>query len=303
MKKTLILFAMLLVSTCAWSQILIKPIFAKGDTAVYDHSVSTTTQQGQKKYQNMTTRYVVDDINDEGYIIQVNFLDFSGNTLPPTMGSEADMRQFFKSIGYMLQTDSTGSIKRIINYDEVAQKLEKKTNEYVDSMYNNNPDRFKTTGKEKFKDIVKDIYSEGNLIKLLKTNGMFAYYGKTLKTGDKEKQVVMGTKVDCTYDVIPFSDTLTVIRKDTVQMSDEDVKEFVLKMSGNSVSTYNSENIEKMLALLKALGGDLFKVEGTATIHFLPNGWLNDQTINQHFMIMGTEMFLQSRMRIKSKNF
>lgn len=301
MKKTLILFTLLLATTCAWSQILIKPIFAKGDTVVYDNSVTSNTQPGQGNHQDITTRYIVDDINNEGYVIRINVLDYSGNTLPQTMGSEADIQQFLKNIDYRLQTDSTGNIKRIINYDEIAQKLEKKVNGYVDSMYNNNPEIFKATGKEKFKNIVKDTYSEDNLINLLKTNGMFAYYGKTLKTGYKEKQVVMGIKVDCTYDVIPSSDTFTIIRKDTVQMSDEDVKEFIIKMSGNSEAASNSENIEMVLSYLKALGGDLFKGTGTVTAHFLPNGWLNDQTIEQNFTIMRTEMFIRSRMRIKNK--
>ncbi len=302
MKKTIILFVMLLTTAFAWSQTHIKPDYAKGDTVVYDYSVSTNSSSGSM-YQNITQQYIVEGANDEGYVIHLNILDYSGNTLTPAMGSESELQQFFKSFDCILQTDSTCNVKRILNYDEVAQKLDKKIKEYYDSMYNKDPEKFKRIVTEKHKKMVKEIYSEDNLIKLLKTNGMFAYYGKTLKTGDKERKVVMGVNVDCTYDVIPSSDTLTVIRKDTVNMSDEDVKEFIQKMSGKSDSSNGNVNVDKMLAFLKAIGGDFFKGTGTVTTHFLPNGWLNDQTIEQNFTILGTEMTLRSRMKIKSADF
>ena len=288
MKAILLSVFMMGAALTADAQATVKVNFNKNDTTTYKEVVKLDMNlpmgQGNKKITiTKNVRYVVLDKTAQGYKIEYNVADM-------VVDGDKDIadqvqvagNKYLKGAKMILQTNTDGKVEKILNLDEVAAAGSKNAIADIEEQYKKNPTLEQVLPKAKLMMAISQQFEEKALIDNLNENTFLYYYGKDLKTNNKEDRTKQGIK---------FTSTYTVANN-----------------GGNTVVTTNlkdnmTEQIDANWGQMKAMGMANISANGTDTNTFLPNGWLQTQTGKATTKMMGMEMKFDTQSEITYKNW
>ena len=297
MKKTFLTFVLLFTAVALQAQTLIKANFNKGDKATYEYTANidlASMMQGKTLTANVTSKLHVDvkEANAEGYQIELLFSDLKVD------GDETALQQgggqlltMLNDVPLLYQTDKNGALKKLLNSEEAVGKMSKTGIAKIDSLYAKNPEIEKVNPKMNMLMALSNTLTEEFITEYVKEQTVFSLYGKTLKTGDQEDKSVQGMKTTTSYDVNQILGMLTIVGKVKVNMSEDDVKGFLIgNMKKFGVGDDAISQIEKNWSQMRAMGMTTITYNATDTYHFTPSFWVNDYTTESRMKLMGMDV-------------
>lgn len=305
MKKTFLTFVLMLIVAVLQAQTLIKANFNKGDKATYEYAANLefgSMMQGSTLTANVTSKLHVDvkEANAEGYQIELLFSDVKVD------GDETAFQQsggqlltMLNNVPLLYQTDKNGALKKLLNSEEAVGKMSKTGIAKIDSLYAKNPEIEKVNPKMNMLMALSNTLTEEFITEYVKEQTVFSLYGKTLKTGDQEDKSVQGMKTTTSYDVNQILGMLTVVGKVKANMSEDDVKGFLIgNMKKFGVGDDAVSQIEKNWSQMRAMGMTTITYNATDTYHFTPSFWVNDYNMESRMKLMGMDIKVKGEYKL-----
>ena len=212
----------------AQSSLKVTPKMVKGDKRVYTiQSIANVAGQGEVKT-TVESQYTVAKVTAEGYEVEVcntqMASDLDGSNLMNSIVSLST--NMLNGFTMRLSFDKDGKIVKIMNYEEVRQKMEVYLDKAVDELLEAMPQVDQLVSKETLKEQALAAGSEEALIKSLQSaTSVMALNGKTLTNGMEETVVnIQGMKMKRTYTL----DGKTVVSEAVSDMNKDDMKSFII---------------------------------------------------------------------------
>lgn len=305
MKKTFLTFVLLFTAVALQAQTLIKANFNKGDKATYEYAANLefgSMMQGSTLTANVTSKLHVDvkEANADGYKIELLFSDVKVD------GDETAFQQsggqlltMLNNVPLLYQTDKNGELKKLLNSEEVIGKMSKTGIAKIDSIYAKNPEIEKVNPKMNMLMALSNMLTEGFITDYIKETTIVSLYGKTLKTGDQENRTIQDVKTTVSYEVNRILGMLTVVGKVKANMSEDDVKSFLIgNMKKFGVGDDAVSQIEKNWSQMRAMGMTTISYNATDTYHFTPSFWVNDYTTESRMKLMGMDIKVKGEYKL-----
>lgn len=305
MKKTFLTFVLLFTAVALQAQTLIKANFNKGDKATYEYAANLefgSMMQGGTLTANVTSKLHVDvkEANADGYKIELLFSDVKVD------GDETAFQQsggqlltMLNNVPLLYQTDKNGELKKLLNSEEVIGKMSKTGIAKIDSIYAKNPEIEKVNPKMNMLMALSNMLTEGFITDYIKETTIVSLYGKTLKTGDQENRTIQDVKTTVSYEVNRILGMLTVVGKVKANMSEDDVKSFLIgNMKKFGVGDDAVSQIEKNWSQMRAMGMTTISYNATDTYHFTPSFWVNDYTTESRMKLMGMDIKVKGEYKL-----
>lgn len=305
MKKTFLTFVLLFTAVALQAQTLIKANFNKGDKATYEYAANLefgSMMQGSTLTANVTSKLHVDvkEANTDGYKIELLFSDVKVD------GDETAFQQsggqlltMLNNVPLLYQTDKNGELKKLLNSEEVIGKMSKTGIAKIDSIYAKNPEIEKVNPKMNMLMALSNMLTEGFITDYIKETTIVSLYGKTLKTGDQENRTIQDVKTTVSYEVNRILGMLTVVGKVKANMSEDDVKSFLIgNMKKFGVGDDAVSQIEKNWSQMRAMGMTTISYNATDTYHFTPSFWVNDYTTESRMKLMGMDIKVKGEYKL-----
>ena len=310
MKKSLITFALLLAVTALNAQTLIKAKFQKGDRAVYetvsDIKIDAPMGGGSEGIKtNSTTRFAVQEATADGYVVEMTTTNMKMEGNQEVVQQTGNMlNQFLSNVPMLLKTDANGKVNDLLNYTEVQAKSSKFAMAFIDSIYKAKPEMEKTLPKYKMVMSVNGQLTKQAFIESAENNSFFNLFGKTLKTGDKEDLNTQGIKTTVTYEVNREADALNVIGKIKGNMTEDDVKLFLIdKMKQMGADEGMISKIDANWGQMKLMGMAKMDVDGISTTKLLDTGWATEYGTDVKTKMMGMNMTIKVSTKLVEKSW
>lgn len=305
MKKTFLTFVLLFTAVALQAQTLIKANFNKGDKATYEYAANLefgSMMQGSTLTANVTSKLHVDvkEANADGYKIELLFSDVKVD------GDETAFQQsggqlltMLNNVPLLYQTDKNGALKKLLNSEEAVGKMSKTGIAKIDSIYAKNPEIEKVNPKMNMLMALSNMLTEGFITDYIKETTIVSLYGKTLKTGDQENRTIQDVKTTVSYEVNRILGMLTVVGKVKANMSEDDVKSFLIgNMKKFGVGDDAVSQIEKNWSQMRAMGMTTISYNATDTYHFTPSFWVNDYTTESRMKLMGMDIKVKGEYKL-----
>lgn len=203
----------------------------------------------------------------------------------------------------MLQTNKDGEVIKIVNYNDVAAKISKGAVAKIDELYKKTPELEQQVPKAKLILALSTKYSEEKLIKTLKETGIYALYGKTLKTGDVAERNINGVKAKTTYTISSVLGTTAIVGTSKATMSEEDAKAYIanqIKEQGGDDDAM-AQQVLSNWAQFKQMGMDKIDLDMTETAHINKSNWITDYATKGVIKVMGTNVEIESNTKLLDK--
>lgn len=305
MKKTFLTFVLLFTAVALQAQTLIKANFNKGDKATYEYTANidlASMMQGKTLTANVTSKLHVDvkEANAEGYQIELLFSDLKVD------GDETALQQgggqlltMLNDVPLLYQTDKNGALKKLLNSEEAVGKMSKTGIAKIDSLYAKNPEIEKVNPKMNMLMALSNMLTEGFITDYIKETTIVSLYGKTLKTGDQENRTIQDVKTTVSYEVNRILGMLTVVGKVKANMSEDDVKSFLIgNLKKMGIGDDGVSQIEKNWSQMRAMGMTTISYNATDTYHFTPSFWVNDYTTESRMKLMGMDIKVKGEYKL-----
>lgn len=305
MKKTFLTFVLLFTAVALQAQTLIKANFNKGDKATYEYTANidlASMMQGKTLTANVTSKLHVDvkEANAEGYQIELLFSDLKVD------GDETALQQgggqlltMLNDVPLLYQTDKNGALKKLLNSEEAVGKMSKTGIAKIDSLYAKNPEIEKVNPKMNMLMALSNTLTEEFITEYVKEQTVFSLYGKTLKTGDQENRTIQDVKTTTSYEVNRILGMLTVVGKVKANMSEDDVKSFLIgNLKKMGVGEDGVSQIEKNWSQMRAMGMTTISYNATETYHFTPSFWVNDYNMESRMKLMGMDIKVKGEYKL-----
>ena len=146
-------------------------------------------------------------------------------------------------------------------------------------------------------------YSEEKLIKTLKEIGIYALYGKTLKTGDVAERNINGVKAKTNYTISSVLGTTAIVGTSKATMSEEDAKAYIanqIKEQGGDDDAM-AQQVLSNWAQFKQMGMDKIDLDMTETAHINKSNWITDYATKGVIKVMGTNVEIESNTKLLDK--
>ncbi|WP_449016992.1 hypothetical protein [Prevotella sp.] len=305
MKKTFLTFVLMLAVAVLQAQTLIKANFNKGDKAIYEYAANFefgSMMQGSTLAANVTSKLHVDvkEANADGYKTELLFSDVKVD------GDETAFQQsggqlltMLNNVPLLYQTDKNGALKKLLNSEEVIGKMSKTGIAKIDSLYAKNPEIEKVNPKMNMLMALSNMLTEGFITEYVKETTIVSLYGKTLKTGDQENRTIQDVKTTVSYEVNRILGMLTVVGKVKANMSEDDVKSFLIgNLKKMGIGDDGVSQIENNWSQMRAMGMTTISYNATDTYHFTPSFWVNDYTMESRMKLMGMDIKVKGEYKL-----
>lgn len=301
MKKSLLTFVLLLAVTALNAQTLIKANFQKGDQATYESVANIKVSvpmagTSESIKTNGQTKITVKDASAEGYVIEMTTTNIKMEGNQEVAQQTGNMlNQYLSNVPLLLKTDANGKVKDILNYTEVQTQVSKLAMAYIDSLYKAKPEMEKTLPKYKMAMSINSLLTKEAFIESAENNSFFIFFGKTLKTGDKEEMNKQGIKTTVTYEVNKEPNALNIIGKIKGNMTEDDIKAFFIdKMKQIGADEAMVSKLDANWGQMKQMGMAKMDVDGTSMTKLLNSGWATEYSTDVKTKMMGMEMTINS---------
>ena len=310
MKKSLLIFVLLLAVTALNAQTLIKANFQKGDQATYesvaDVKVSVPMAGNSESIKtNNQTKITVKDATADGYVIEMTTTNIKMEGNQEVAQQTGNMlNQYLSNVPLLLKTDANGKVKDILNYTEVQTQVSKLAMASIDSLYKAKPEMEKTLPKYKMAMSINSLLTKEAFIESAENNSFFIFFGKTLKTGDKVDMNKQGIKTTVTYEVNKEPNALNIIGKIKGNMTEDDVKAFFIdKMKQMGADEAMVSQLDANWGQMKQMGMAKMDVDGTSMTKLLNSGWATEYSTDVKTKMMGMEMTIKSVTKLVEKSW
>ena len=310
MKKSFLTFVLLIAVTALNAQTLIKANFQKGDQATYesvaDIKLSVPMAGNSESIKtNSQTKIIVKDATADGYVIEMTTTNIKMEGNQEVAQQTGNMlNQYLSNVPLLLKTDANGKVKDILNYTEVQTQVSKLAMASIDSLYKAKPEMEKTLPKYKMAMSINSLLTKEAFIESAENNSFFIFFGKTLKTGDKEDMNKQGIKTTITYEVNKEPNALNIIGKIKGNMTEDDVKAFFIdKMKQMGADEAMVSQLEANWGQMKQMGMAKMDVDGTSTTKLLNSGWATEYSTDVKTKMMGMEMVITSVTKLVEKSW
>lgn len=308
MKKLILSVAILATSLCANAQTLIKPNFKKGDVAHYENvtSMQIDLPMGAGSQQAKVTALstiTVKEANADGFVLEDLCTSIKPEGNEDLAENISAFIQYLENTPLLLQTNKDGEVIKIVNYNDVAAKISKGAVAKIDELYKKTPELEQQVPKAKLILALSTKYSEEKLIKTLKETGIYALYGKTLKTGDVAERNINGVKAKTTYTISPVLGTTAIVGTSKATMSEEDAKAYIanqIKEQGGDDDAM-AQQVLSNWAQFKQMGMDKIDLDMTETAHINKSNWITDYATKGVIKVMGTNVEIESNTKLLDK--
>ena len=301
MKKSFLTFVLLLAVTALNAQTLIKANFQKGDQATYesvaDFKLSVPMAGKSESIKtNSQTKIIVKDATADGYVIEMTTTNVKMEGSQEVVQQTGNMlNQYLSNVPMLLKTDANGKITDLLNYEEVQTKTSKFAMVYIDSLYKGKPEMEKALPKYKMAMSTNSLLTKEAFIESAENNSFFIFFGKTLKTGDKEDMNKQGIKTTVTYEVKKEPNALNIIGKIKGNMTEDDVKAFFIdKMKQMGADEAMVSKLDANWGQLQKMGMAKMDLDGTSTTKLLNTGWATEYSTDVKTKMMGMEMTINT---------
>ena len=301
MKKSFLTFVLLIAVTALNAQTLIKANFQKGDQATYesvaDIKLSVPMAGNSESIKtNSQTKIIVKDASADGYVIEMTTTNMKMEGNQEVVQQTGNMlNQYLSNVPMLLKTDANGKITDLLNYEEVQTKTSKFAMVYIDSLYKGKPEMEKALPKYKMAMSTNSLLTKEAFIESAENNSFFIFFGKTLKTGDKEDMNKQGIKTTITYEVNKEPNALNIIGKIKGNMTEDDVKAFFIdKMKQIGADEAMVSKLDANWGQMKQMGMAKMDVDGTSMTKLLNSGWATEYSTDVKTKMMGMEMTINS---------
>ena len=310
MKKSFLTFVLLLAVTALNAQTLIKANFQKGDQATYesvaDIKLSVPMAGNSESIKtNSKTKIIVKDATADGYVIEMTTTNMKMEGNQEVVQQTGNMlNQYLSNVPMLLKTDANGKVKDLLNYTEVQTKVSKFAMAFIDSLYKAKPEMEKTLPKYKMAMSTNSLLTKEAFIESAENNSFFIFFGKTLKTGDKEDMNKQGIKTTVTYEVKKEPNALNIIGKIKGNMTEDDVKAFFIdKMKQMGADEAMVSKLDANWGQLQKMGMAKMDLDGTSTTKLLNSGWATEYSTDVKTKMMGMEMVITSVTKLVEKSW
>lgn len=310
MKKSFLTFVLLIAVTALNAQTLIKANFQKGDQATYesvaDFKLSVPMAGKSESIKtNSQTKIIVKDATADGYVIEMTTTNVKMEGSQEVVQQTGNMlNQYLSNVPMLLKTDANGKITDLLNYEEVQTKTSKFAMVYIDSLYKGKPEMEKALPKYKMAMSTNSLLTKEAFIESAENNSFFIFFGKTLKTGDKEDMNKQGIKTTVTYEVKKEPNALNIIGKIKGNMTEDDVKAFFIdKMKQMGADEAMVSKLDANWGQLQKMGMAKMDLDGTSTTKLLNTGWATEYSTNVKTKMMGMEMTINTVTKLVEKSW
>lgn len=310
MKKSFLTFVLLIAVTALNAQTLIKANFQKGDQATYesvaDFKLSVPMAGNSESIKtNSQTKIIVKDATADGYVIEMTTTNVKMEGNQEVVQQTGNMlNQYLSNVPLLLKTDADGKITDLLNYEEVQTKTSKFAMVYIDSLYKGKPEMEKALPKYKMAMSTNSLLTKEAFIESAENNSFFIFFGKTLKTGDKEDMNKQGIKTSVTYEVNKEPNALNIIGKIKGNMTEDDVKAFFIdKMKQMGADEATVSKLDANWGQLQKMGMAKMDLDGTSTTKLLNSGWATEYSTDVKTKMMGMEMTINTVTKLVEKSW
>ena len=186
-----------------------------------------------------------------------------------------------KGISVKLATDADGKVTSVLNADEVKAKALELANTIIDGLLEANPEIAQVLPKETLTKQITEQFAEKALLANIKYSGVLALNGKAITSGATESVTnEQGMKMKRMY----FLTGKNIIANSTLDMSKDDLKEFVIKQVKELApdqAEMISQNIDMVMGQMK------FSATSKSTYELQDNGWVKSVKSESSYEIMG----------------
>ena len=292
------------------AQTIFKANFNQGDTTIYQSKsnlkINAPMGGTQEIAIKLNQRYVVLQKNNSGYRLEftITKVEYEGNKELKDQMNDV-ISKYFYNIPMIYITNLDGKITKIENYDEAVGKASKNAIADIEELYKKSPNIEAVMPKIKAIMAISEQLSEKNLIEDINSNTFFYYYGKILKTGDKEeRKFPQGIKGITTYTVTTTSDETQLHCTSKSNMTEKDVKQMIIgNMKKTGLGEEVTSQIENNWGQMQSMGMTTLTFNSDEDYTFLPSGWMTDYASNSTAKVMGMNMQFDLKTKIVSKNW
>ena len=292
MKKLILTSVVLLVALMAQAQTKIAPKLENGFKAVYTEK-STVNMMGKELTINSDNEYAVSDVTADGAVITITN---TGMDIPSIEGIDPVnalllmSAQLTKGTVVKLAVNADGVPQKILNFDEVKEKVGETIDANIGKMFEAMPELSQATTKE---DLTKQLMETVSEEMLFADFDVLALNGKTIANGYQDTYTNGdGMKMKRMY----FIAGKKIISNATLDMSKDDLKEFIIKQVEKEApeqAQMIKENIDMVMGQLK------FDATEKHTYELQDNNWPATITSEETKDSMGQSMKVSSVISLK----
>jgi len=230
MKKILSFSLLLTVAFATHAQLKIAPKMQKGDVKNYAVvATNSIPMQGDAKITS-GSKYTVVDATADGYVLDIETLEVQveadANNITGKLMAAAEEMQ--KGVVIRVTTDKDGKPTKVLNLDELRQKMDKAADSAIDKLFADIPQLSQAIpDKSVLKNQFMDTFTEETILRgLQESTSPLALNGKTIITGAQEEYISKdGLKMKRMY----FVNGQNVIANSTLNMSKDEMKALLIK--------------------------------------------------------------------------
>ena len=298
MKKIMMVSLLLTAVIAVQAQLKIAPKMQKGTVKTYV-TIATTSlpMQGDAKVTS-ENKYTVVDVTSDGYLLDIETVsvevDADANNIAGKLIAASEEMQ--KGTVVHFATDKDGKITKLLNADELKQKMEQSADGIIEKMFTEVPMLSQVLTKEGLKAQLMDSFTEEVIIRgVQETTSPLSLNGKTLMTGSQEDYVSKdGMKMKRMY----FVNGHNIIANANLNMSEDEMKELIIKQAEERApeqAKMIKENIDQVMAsgVLK------INMEQKDTFELHNDGWVKSITTENVTETMGQKIITNSTTNLK----
>lgn len=308
MKRLCFSIALLGMMLHIGAQTLIKGNYQKGDTAIYQSqakfNVALPTGGVSEIEATYNNRYVILDASENGFKVERILTDLviNGNEESAEMVSQIEDLKTSQDVPFIFTTDSNGKPVKIENYDEIKTKIAASVTSLIEKTLGRHPEM--AAMKDRLIEAAVSRLTEDALLDDADAVNVFSLNGKTIKTGDSDEEVKEGLKVKSTYTVTPILGQTVVAKNSTINMTEDDIKAFVIdQLVKSGLPEEQVEMVKQNWGQMVAMGIAKMDVNVTETFRILKGGWMQDVKSDFKMNAMGAETSYSSTSKLVNKNF
>lgn len=288
MKKLFFTSIVLLLAMVTQAQVKVAPKLTKGFTATYVDE-STLNAAGNEMKAVMETTYTVTDVTADGAVIEVVQKVVTGiDGDDPSSKLLNVVQSVLAGETIKVATDSEGKILKIINKDELNEKIKAKADKAISEVIESSPELAQLPKEA----IVEQISARLNDEALLETFDVLTLNGKTIVSGAQEEYTKEGMKMKRMY----FVTGKSIIANASLNMGKDDLKQFIIaevEKEAPDQAEMIKQNIDMVLSSMK------FDMTEKTTYELQDNGWVKSIKTESKQEMMGQKSVTTSVITLK----
>lgn len=299
MKKLFFVSLLLTTVLAAQAQLKIAPKMQKGDVKTYVCVTNNSVpMQGDAKI-TTESKYTVVDATADGYVLDIEATSVqveadAENITAKLIGASEELQ---KDVVIRVTTDKDGKPTKVLNIDEMKQKMDKATDIAIDKLLADIPQLSQVIpDKSVLKNQFMESFTEEVILRSLQeSTSPLALNGKTIITGAQEEFLSKdGLKMKRMY----FVNGQNVIANSTLNMSKDEMKDLIIKQVEERAPD-QAEMVKENIDQIIATGMLKIDMSQKDTYEFQADGWPKSIVTENTTETMGQKMINKINVTLK----